>query len=159
ARRARVPALGPWRILERARGRGARAPAWARARRARRGAAPLSADARTRTAARGRGRIGRALGLRSSRRVPRVPARRRLRRGRSLPRAGRGLVRLWRRGDRVNSEQLQDVMLERERIANRRKHWVRAVTACNSKCLFCLDSDTPRNVYLPEEVVKGEIDR
>jgi MoaA/NifB/PqqE/SkfB family radical SAM enzyme len=50
-------------------------------------------------------------------------------------------------------------MLERERVANRRKHWVRAVTACNSKCLFCLDSDTPRNVYLPEEEVKREIRR
>ena len=52
-----------------------------------------------------------------------------------------------------------DDMLERERIANKRKHWVRAVTACNSRCLFCLDSDTPRNVYLPEEEVKAEIDR
>jgi len=44
-------------------------------------------------------------------------------------------------------------MLERERVANRRKHWVRAVTACNSHCLFCLDSDTPRNVYLPEDLM------
>ena len=50
-------------------------------------------------------------------------------------------------------------MLERERVANRRKHWVRAVTACNSRCLFCLDSDTPRNVYIPESQVKAEIDR
>jgi hypothetical protein len=36
-----------------------------------------------------------------------------------------------------------DDMIVREQIANRKKHWVRAVTACNSKCLFCLDSDTP----------------
>jgi MoaA/NifB/PqqE/SkfB family radical SAM enzyme len=50
-------------------------------------------------------------------------------------------------------------MLERERIANRRKHWVRAVTACNSRCLFCLDSDTPRNVHLPEEEVQRELRR
>lgn len=50
-------------------------------------------------------------------------------------------------------------MLEREKIANRKKHWVRAVTACNSKCLFCLDADTPRNVYLPEEEVKAELRR
>ena len=48
-------------------------------------------------------------------------------------------------------------MLERESIANRRKHWVRAVTACNSKCLFCLDADTPRNVYLPESEVKADL--
>ena len=48
-------------------------------------------------------------------------------------------------------------MLNREQIANRRKHWVRAVTACNSKCLFCLDADTPRNVYLKEDEVKAEL--
>ena len=45
---------------------------------------------------------------------------------------------------------------ERERIANQPKHWVRLVTACNNKCLFCLDMDTPRNVYLGEEEVKAE---
>ena len=50
-----------------------------------------------------------------------------------------------------------EAMLERESIANRRKHWVRAVTACNSKCLFCLDADTPRNVYLPESEVKADL--
>ena len=50
-----------------------------------------------------------------------------------------------------------DEMLHREEIANRKKHWVRAVTACNSKCLFCLDADTPRNVYLDEAVVKAEV--
>ena len=50
-----------------------------------------------------------------------------------------------------------EALLERESIANRKKHWVRAVTACNSKCLFCLDADTPRNVYLPESEVKAEL--
>ena len=50
-------------------------------------------------------------------------------------------------------------MLERERIANRKKHWVRLVTACNSRCLFCLDADTPRNVFLPEEEIKAELRR
>jgi MoaA/NifB/PqqE/SkfB family radical SAM enzyme len=50
-------------------------------------------------------------------------------------------------------------MLERELIANRRKHWVRAVTACGSRCMFCLDMDTPRNVILPVEEVKRELDR
>ncbi len=53
----------------------------------------------------------------------------------------------------------QDQMLEREAIANRKKHWVRVVTACNSKCLFCLDADTPRNVYLPEDEVKADLRR
>lgn len=50
-------------------------------------------------------------------------------------------------------------MLEREKVANKPKHWVRVVTACNSKCLFCLDADTPRNVFLPEDEVKAELKR
>ncbi len=50
-------------------------------------------------------------------------------------------------------------MLERERIANQRKHWVRLVTACNHSCLFCLDADTPRDVFLPEEQIRTELDR
>ncbi|MBI3784746.1 MAG: radical SAM protein [Deltaproteobacteria bacterium] len=52
---------------------------------------------------------------------------------------------------------IKDRMLERERVANIRKHWVRLVTACNSRCVFCLDTDTPRNVYIPEDEVKREI--
>lgn len=54
---------------------------------------------------------------------------------------------------------LRDSMLERERIANRRKHWVRAVTSCSSRCVFCLDMDTPRNVILPAAEVRAELDR
>jgi molybdenum cofactor biosynthesis enzyme MoaA len=50
-------------------------------------------------------------------------------------------------------------MLDRERAANVRKHWVRLVTACNSRCVFCLDTDTPRNVYLLEPDVRKEIKR
>ena len=52
-----------------------------------------------------------------------------------------------------------DQMIVREQIANRKKHWVRTVTACNSKCLFCLDSDTPRNVYLSQEEIEAELIR
>lgn len=50
-------------------------------------------------------------------------------------------------------------MLWKEEIANRPKHWVRLVTACNSKCLFCLDMDTPRNVYLEVEDIKADLRR
>jgi molybdenum cofactor biosynthesis enzyme MoaA len=50
-------------------------------------------------------------------------------------------------------------MLARERVANVRKHWVRLVTACNSRCVFCLDTDTPRNVYLTDDDVRREIKR
>jgi pyruvate-formate lyase-activating enzyme len=31
------------------------------------------------------------------------------------------------------------------------------VTACNSRCLFCLDSDTPRNLFLPAEQVRADL--
>lgn len=54
---------------------------------------------------------------------------------------------------------LVEKMLLRERIANRPKHWVRLTTACNNTCLFCLDMDTPRNVYLEREPVEAEIRR
>jgi molybdenum cofactor biosynthesis enzyme MoaA len=56
-------------------------------------------------------------------------------------------------------EHLRNRMLARERVANVRKHWVRLVTACNSRCVFCLDTDTPRNVYIPDEDVRREIRR
>lgn len=52
---------------------------------------------------------------------------------------------------------LKGAMLAREQVANVRKHWVRCVTACNSRCIFCLDTDTPRNVYIPVEDVKRDI--
>jgi len=59
----------------------------------------------------------------------------------------------------MDEERLRTRMLARERAANIRKHWVRLVTACNSKCVFCLDTDTPRNVYLPEDEVRRELVR
>ncbi len=40
-----------------------------------------------------------------------------------------------------------------------RKHWVRILTACNSSCVFCLDADTPRGIYLDAQTVEDEIDR
>jgi molybdenum cofactor biosynthesis enzyme MoaA len=59
----------------------------------------------------------------------------------------------------MDGESLKERMLARERVANVRKHWVRLVTACNSRCVFCLDTDTPRNVYIPEDDVRREIKR
>ena len=57
------------------------------------------------------------------------------------------------------NQSTEEYMLWREEVANVPKHWVRTVTACNSKCIFCLDSDTPRNAYLDEDDVKAEIVR
>jgi MoaA/NifB/PqqE/SkfB family radical SAM enzyme len=54
---------------------------------------------------------------------------------------------------------LAEDMLERERVANRAKHWVRLATACNSHCLFCLDSDTPRDLIVPAGEVRRELRR
>jgi molybdenum cofactor biosynthesis enzyme MoaA len=59
----------------------------------------------------------------------------------------------------MDAEQLTERMLVREQAANVRKHWVRLVTACNSRCVFCLDTDTPRNVYLLEYDVHQELRR
>jgi molybdenum cofactor biosynthesis enzyme MoaA len=59
----------------------------------------------------------------------------------------------------MDDERLRERMLARERVANVRKHWVRLVTACNSRCIFCLDTDTPRNVYIPEDDVRRELVR
>ena len=59
----------------------------------------------------------------------------------------------------MDAGQLTERMLDRERVANVRKHWVRLVTACNSRCVFCLDTDTPRNVYLLENDVQRELRR
>jgi molybdenum cofactor biosynthesis enzyme MoaA len=59
----------------------------------------------------------------------------------------------------MDGESLRERMLARERVANVRKHWVRLVTACNSRCVFCLDTDTPRNVYIPDDDVRREIKR
>ena len=59
----------------------------------------------------------------------------------------------------MDAGQLTERMLDRERAANVRKHWVRLVTACNSRCVFCLDTDTPRNVYLLENDVRQELTR
>src|SRR6185295_17947297 len=59
----------------------------------------------------------------------------------------------------MDATELTERMLDRERAANVRKHWVRLVTACNSRCVFCLDTDTPRNVYLTDDDVRREIKR
>ncbi len=53
----------------------------------------------------------------------------------------------------------REAMLEREQVANRAKHWVRLTTACNSACLFCLDTDTPRNLVLPVDEIHAELHR
>jgi pyruvate-formate lyase-activating enzyme len=39
------------------------------------------------------------------------------------------------------------------------RHWVRCVTACNNRCLFCLDADTPREQILSVEDLRRDIDR
>ncbi len=59
----------------------------------------------------------------------------------------------------MDAGQLTERMLARESVANVRKHWVRLVTACNSRCVFCLDTDTPRNMYLLEHDVHQELRR
>ena len=46
---------------------------------------------------------------------------------------------------------------DHERVANETKHWVRLTAACNSKCVFCLDSEAQDGKLLPFEDVCTEI--
>ncbi|MBW2525586.1 MAG: radical SAM protein [Deltaproteobacteria bacterium] len=44
-------------------------------------------------------------------------------------------------------------------VAPKARHWVRLATACNNRCIFCLDGDTPRDVVFSAEEIEREIDR
>jgi MoaA/NifB/PqqE/SkfB family radical SAM enzyme len=71
-----------------------------------------------------------------------------------------GAQRVWNRCPmKASNARLLEKKLQREEIANRGKHWVRLATACNSRCVFCLDMDTPRNVFLPFDEVAAELRR
>jgi MoaA/NifB/PqqE/SkfB family radical SAM enzyme len=48
---------------------------------------------------------------------------------------------------------------ERERAAGGGRRWIRLTTACNSDCLFCLDSGTPRERTTPLAVVRESLER
>src|ERR1041384_5586471 len=59
----------------------------------------------------------------------------------------------------MDAGQLTERMLDRERAANVRKHWVRLATAGNSRGVVCLENEPPAEVYLLENDVKKEIKR
>ena len=48
---------------------------------------------------------------------------------------------------------------DRERAAHRGRRWIRLTTACNSDCLFCLDSSTPRDRHTPLAAVRRELEQ
>ncbi|MBT3220810.1 MAG: radical SAM protein [Proteobacteria bacterium] len=52
--------------------------------------------------------------------------------------------------------QEKEVLLK-EAIATQPKHWIRLTTACNNRCLFCLDANTPRDREFDEESIKEEL--
>lgn len=47
--------------------------------------------------------------------------------------------------------------LERERVAEERRHWVRINRACNNHCIFCLDSDIQDGTMIRASEVQEEI--
>lgn len=53
----------------------------------------------------------------------------------------------------------QTVTLDHESVANESKHWVRLTAACNSKCVFCLDSEAQDGRFMAFDDVCVEIQR
>jgi len=46
---------------------------------------------------------------------------------------------------------------QRERAANRIKHWVRLTRACNNHCIFCLDKEAQNGSSIPIEDIKEDL--
>lgn len=48
-------------------------------------------------------------------------------------------------------------LLSKEKTTKQNRIWVRISSTCNSKCLFCLDSDSQDGYFIDEEIVKKQI--
>lgn len=48
-------------------------------------------------------------------------------------------------------------LLTKEKTTKENRIWVRIASACNNKCIFCLDSDAQNGVFIPDEEVKKNI--
>jgi AhpD family alkylhydroperoxidase len=48
-------------------------------------------------------------------------------------------------------------LLDKEQTIKQNRIWVRIASACNNKCLFCLDSQAQDGTYPSESSVKKEI--
>lgn len=53
----------------------------------------------------------------------------------------------------------QTVTFDHESVANESKHWVRLTAACNSKCVFCLDSEAQDGRFMSFDDICVEVKR
>ncbi|MDD5770532.1 MAG: radical SAM protein [Candidatus Gracilibacteria bacterium] len=48
-------------------------------------------------------------------------------------------------------------LLSKEKTQKQNRVWVRIASACNNKCIFCLDSDAQNGTFPKEEIIKKQI--
>ncbi|NCP76639.1 hypothetical protein GW830_00630 [bacterium] len=51
----------------------------------------------------------------------------------------------------------QTNLLSKEKTQAQNRVWVRIASACNNKCIFCLDSDAQNGTFSDETEVKKQI--
>jgi len=51
----------------------------------------------------------------------------------------------------------KDNLIAKEQTTKENRIWVRISSACNNKCVFCLDENAQDGTLVPEEVVKEKI--
>lgn len=53
----------------------------------------------------------------------------------------------------------KEILLERDKVAETKKHWVRLTRACNNKCLFCLDKDAQNGSVISREEIIADFEK
>jgi tRNA A37 methylthiotransferase MiaB len=48
-------------------------------------------------------------------------------------------------------------LISKEKTQKQNRIWVRIASACNNKCVFCLDSEAQNGTFPDEEIVKKQI--
>jgi tRNA A37 methylthiotransferase MiaB len=48
-------------------------------------------------------------------------------------------------------------LLDKEKIVKQNRVWLRIASACNNKCIFCLDSNAHDGTFTDDEIVKNQI--
>lgn len=48
-------------------------------------------------------------------------------------------------------------LISKEKTQKQNRIWVRIASACNNKCVFCLDSEAQNGTFIPDEIVKKQI--
>lgn len=50
-----------------------------------------------------------------------------------------------------------EIRLQKEKTTKENRVWVRIASACNIKCIFCLDESAQDGTLVPEDKVKKQI--